>query len=215
MSSKGVDALRRKFDNRLAQIAGAVTMYAIIKSVDVHKRTCTVTIDGADFTDVLLYTIENKDLNGFVFIPTVDSVVLVSRIGASNELYVSMFSEVNRVLLTIGDKVKISIDDKELRYENDKVSLKVNGEKVELNAEKVVFNGGDNKGIVKIHELTEKINALVDAHNTHTHTLISGTVAVAGSATSQSNPAPITVPAITTKAQKLNMADYENDKVKH
>lgn len=175
------------------------TIYAVVKSVEQDKRTCNVTIDDAEFTDVLLYSVENVDLKGFVMIPKVDSTVLVSRIGGSNELYVSMFSEVDKVLLTIGDKV----------------SMQITEETVEVDAEKIVFNGGHNKGLVKIEELTDKINALVDAFNSHTHKLMSGTVVVSGSPTSQTNPAPIEVPAITAKTQKLNKTDYENEKITH
>ena len=45
--------------------------------------------------------------------------------------------------------------------------------------------------------------------------LASGTVAVTGSPSAQSNPAPITVPAIQQKANKLNKADYEDETIKH
>lgn len=199
----------------LLKSSSSATIYATVKSVDEDKRNCMVAIDDAEFTDVLLYSVENADLKGFVMLPKIDSTVLVSRIGGSNELYVSMFSEIEKVLLTVGDKVEVALDDKELICKNDKVSLKINGENVELDAEKIIFNGGDNNGLVKIQELTDKINALVDAFNNHTHMLMSGTVAVSGSPTNQSNPAPIEVPAIIAKAQKLNKTDYENDKIKH
>lgn len=212
-NNRAIDELRSAFFG--AGNNAGDTFYATVESVDESARTCSVTTHEATFEDVLLHAVTDASIKGFCMIPATGSVVLVSRIGGSNELLVSLFSDIDRVLLTIGDKVEASIDDKELTYVSDKVSLKINGENVELNAEKVVFNGGDNKGMVKIQELTDKINALVDAHNSHTHTLMSGTVAVAGSATSQSNLAPITVPAITAKAQKLNKADYENEKVKH
>ena len=42
-------------------------------------------------------------------------------------------------------------------------------EKVEVTAENVIFNGGENDGLVKISELTNKLNELVDAFNNHTH----------------------------------------------
>lgn len=213
MSEKDLAEIRQAFfgtDNS----TGAFT--AKIKSVDADKRLCIV-VDHEDmeYEEVLLYSVENVDLKGFVMIPKVDSTVLVSRIGGSNELYVAMFSEVEKVLLTIGDKVEVALDDKELIYKNDKVNLKINGKNVEVDAEKIVFNGGHNKGLVKIEELTDKINALVDAFNSHTHKLMSGTVVVSGSPTSQTNPAPIEVPAITAKTQKLNKTDYENEKITH
>ncbi|WP_181215098.1 hypothetical protein [Phocaeicola faecicola] len=79
--------------------------------------------------------------------------------------------------------------------------------------ETIIINGGKLGGLINIETLTEKINKLVDAFNSHT--LASGAVAVAGSATNQSNPAPIQVPAIQQKADKLNKGDYEDEKIKH
>lgn len=81
--------------------------------------------------------------------------------------------------------------------------------------ETIVINGGQLGGLINIEALTEKINDLVDSFNGHTHMLASGSVAVAGSATNQSNPAPIEVPAIQQKANKLNKSDYEDETVKH
>ena len=81
--------------------------------------------------------------------------------------------------------------------------------------ETIVINGGQLGGLINIEALTEKINDLVDSFNGHTHMLASGSVAVAGSATNQSNPAPIQVPAIQQKANKLDKSDYEDETVKH
>lgn len=41
-------------------------------------------------------------------------------------------------------------------------------------AEKVILNGGSLGGLVNIGELTEKLNALVDAFNSHTHQGVHG-----------------------------------------
>lgn len=87
-------------------------------------------------------------------------------------------------------------------------------ERVEMTGE-VVYNDGQLGGLVKIKELTDKINELVKTFNSHTHTLQKGTVAVTGSATAQSNTSPIVVPAITSKAKELKAEDYEDKKIKH
>lgn len=87
-------------------------------------------------------------------------------------------------------------------------------ERVEMTGE-VVYNDGQLGGLVKIKELTDKINELVQAFNSHTHTLQTGSVAVTGSATSQSNTVPIEVPAVSSKAKELKAEDYEDQSVKH
>ena len=42
--------------------------------------------------------------------------------------------------------------------------------------------------MVKIEQLTQKLNEFISAFNSHTHEIPTGVVAVAGSATAQSNP---------------------------
>ena len=81
--------------------------------------------------------------------------------------------------------------------------------------ESITINGGELGGLIKIQELTDKINALVDKFNNHTHSLASGTVNVAGSMGASTNAAPISVPAVTSKATKLDKKDYEDETVKH
>lgn len=81
--------------------------------------------------------------------------------------------------------------------------------------ETVVINGGQLGGLINIEALTEKINALVKAFNDHTHMLPAGAVAVVGSPSSQSNPAPIQVPAIQQKADELVKDDYEDVTITH
>ncbi len=77
--------------------------------------------------------------------------------------------------------------------------------------EKIIVNGGELGGLIKIQELTDKINALVEAFNGHTHLLPAG--AVITSAGPSTNP--VNVPAITKKAAKLNKKDYEDETIKH
>lgn len=83
------------------------------------------------------------------------------------------------------------------------------------NVEKVIFNGGELGGLIKIEELTKKlndltgkVNALVDAFNSHTHI-----VNTTGTAAAQSGSAAPTSPA--QKAATFNQSDYEDTKIKH
>ena len=75
--------------------------------------------------------------------------------------------------------------------------------------------GGGLGGMVKIEQLTQKLNEFISAFNSHTHEIPTGVVAVAGSATAQSNPAPVMVPAITSQHPSVAVSDYEDEKVKH
>jgi hypothetical protein len=70
--------------------------------------------------------------------------------------------------------------------------------------DRIIINGGELGGLVKIQELTDKINELVDVFNSHSHD-----VATTGTAAAQTGIAsPITSPAI-----KFNKNDYENSTI--
>lgn len=77
--------------------------------------------------------------------------------------------------------------------------------------ERIEINGGQLGGLINIESLTDKINALVDAFNGHTHTIPSSAITCGP----YPNSTPVTVPAITSKASKLDKSDYEDDTVKH
>jgi hypothetical protein len=81
--------------------------------------------------------------------------------------------------------------------------------------ESITINGGELGGLVKIQELTEKINELVDAFNRHTHTIATGAIATTGTAAAQANAKPVTVPAVMTKADRLRKEDYEDIAITH
>lgn len=156
--SKEIDNIRSLFNSRLAG-AGASTFYAEVTKVDESARTCTVLIDEIEYENIALYAVELPDLKGFVFIPAVGSAVLVSRIGGER-YYVTMFSEIDKVLLTIGEKVEAAMDAAELTYTNDKVSLKITGTDVELTADQITLNGGCFDGLVKVRELEKNLDSI-------------------------------------------------------
>ncbi|MBR4199232.1 MAG: hypothetical protein IKQ94_10735 [Bacteroidales bacterium] len=66
----------------------------------------------------------------------------------------------------------------------------------------IIINGGQNNGLVNINDLTDKLNALVNAFNSHTHE-----VRVGGSAGTASQ--------IVARATQFNASDYEDTKIKH
>lgn len=79
-------------------------------------------------------------------------------------------------------------------------------ESVEFLIDDFSFNSGDLGGLIKIEELTNKLNGLVQSFNSHTHI-----VSTTGTAAAQSG----TAKAVVTKAAKFKKSDYENTKIKH
>ena len=189
-SEKEIREVRMMLSERLRNAAKAA-MYGTVKSVDENARTCDVQIGGIVYEGVLLYSVEKENLRGRVLIPKRESAVIVARIDASDRLYVALFSEIDKVVFTC------------------------DGERIEASAPKIVLNGGELGGLINIEPLTRKINDLIEAFNTHTHTIPSGAVAVTGSASAQNNPKPVEVPAPASKHDKVRRGDYEDTNVTH
>ncbi|MBR3659075.1 MAG: hypothetical protein IKN61_04105 [Bacteroidaceae bacterium] len=73
-------------------------------------------------------------------------------------------------------------------------------EKIEIDAtDKIIFNGGNNKGLIQIEKLTQKLNELVIAINAHTHPVVSG------SATG----------VMVSALSPFSSSDYEDTKITH
>lgn len=99
--------------DQLCELIGSLqrpTLYGTVKSVDESKRTCSVGIGGIVREGVLLYAVKDDVKKGFCFIPKVGSKVLISTFNETRS-FVSMFSEVDKVLLTIST-TELKITDK-------------------------------------------------------------------------------------------------------
>lgn len=101
--SREIEEARRLLEQRLRQ-ARSNTFYGTVESVNETARTCDVRVGGIVYDEVLLFAVENEKLKGAVMIPCKGSIVLVSRIADSSRMYVAMFSEIDKILVTIGDK---------------------------------------------------------------------------------------------------------------
>lgn len=90
--------------------------------------------------------------------------------------------------------------------EIDKVLLKIEDTEININNEKIVMNGGNLGGLIKIEKLTEKLNDLVNAFNNHTHT----TTATIGPSSSVGE---ISTPVAGASA--FTSSDYEDKNITH
>ncbi|MBN2814985.1 MAG: hypothetical protein JXQ80_12960 [Bacteroidales bacterium] len=141
---------------------------ATVKEVDETEFFCTVETDtDIQYTDVRLRAVIDSELKGFCFIPKVESLVLVGRIGNSNQLYVQLFSEIEKILFTWGDDVEILFD-------MEKIFLRMKERSIEITEEAITFNAGDkgsfatdiNKLVDKISAIEEDINSLKQVFTT-------------------------------------------------
>lgn len=197
MSGKSIDSLRRQFNERLSAASGG-TFYATIESVDEKMRTCSVAIDGVIFNEVMLHAVADDKLKGFCFIPKIDSTVLVSRIAGSNMMFVAMFSQVDKVLLTVGEKVELTIT----------------GDKVELKADEIVFNGGENKGLVKVEQLQKNLDSL-KTYVEAIHAALPSAFSAVGAAMLSNGAAGGTAYTTAMAGKSVVLENMENQKIKH
>lgn len=165
-------------------------MSASVDSVQEAERTisCTVVLGEGELklTDVNLQSEPN---DGFILIPAVDTDVLICMM-PDNSAYVVLCNDIDKIICVINN--------------NNSYVFDSNG---------FVWNGGNNGGLVKVIELTQKVNNLenlvndlVTKYNTHTHvlTLSAGTGTAA--------PTTSVETTILTPTQR---ADIEDTKIKH
>lgn len=190
--------------------AAGLELYSKVCSVDAvdeKARTvdCTPIDEGAPLLGVNLQANQESE-DGVVLFPAVGSYVVVSFLEPSVAVVV-LCEKVDKIGLKIGKTTAELVD--------GQVDIAVQDTTVKINPDGVIINGGGLGGMVKIQELTQKLNDFITAFNNHTHELPTGAVAVTGSATAQTNPAPVMVPAISSPHSSVSVSDYEDEKVKH
>ncbi|MEG1673212.1 MAG: hypothetical protein RR298_06810 [Alistipes sp.] len=206
--------------------AAGLELYAkvcTVDTVDEKARTvdCTPIDEGAPLLGVNLQANQEGE-HGVVVFPAQGSYVVVVFLNPAAALVV-LAEKVDKIQLKIGDttaevvdgQIDIAIKDTTAKLTGGQVDVAVKDTTLKMSPEGVVINGGGLGGMIKIRELTAKVNELIDAFNNHTHEIPSGSVAVTGSATAQANAAPVSVPAITSRHKAVVVSDYEDKKVKH
>lgn len=131
--SKEIDEIRRKFNGMMGDMVRNV-IQGVVTEVNEDEFTCTVRVDDAvDYFDVRLRGLVKADLQGLAFIPKAQSVVLVSPIGGSNELFVCQYTEIDKVVFTDND-LSLTIDTEKLSMARGDVTVTSDGSSTVLKA---------------------------------------------------------------------------------
>ena len=161
---KGNEGIRRMFERRLQEAAETV-FYGEVSAVNEGSRTCTVVMEDIPYENVLLYAVENTELKGQVLIPRIGSTVLVERI-ANDRYFVAMFSEVAKVLLTIGENTIVEVSEECVRIQaGEKTTVTADAEKCLLQVGESVVKATE-KGLTFIKGgagLKKTLEELIDA----------------------------------------------------
>jgi hypothetical protein len=150
------EEIRRKL--REMTVGNEQVFLAIVKEVNEDEFVCTVEVNAdIKYIDVRLRSVIDPEKQGFCFIPKVDSLVFVGRIGNSNELYVAMFSEIDKVIFVSPDETtSLLITEQKVELISGDRSLLIDGENGVI-----VFNGNDkNSFATDINKLIERLNTI-------------------------------------------------------
>lgn len=164
------------------------------KATNIDKDKCVCDVDlgnGATLHVVKLKAIEDDKENGLVIIPKEGTMVCAAMLeGIEANWVIVQYSAIDSWQITTDSGSRITIAD--------------DG--------KVLLNGDDHKGIVKVKELTEKLNAIEDDIN-NLKNVFSGWTAV-----SQDGGAALKGAAAAWYAQQITKtqeSDLKNDNVQH
>ena len=178
---------------QLAGVLGlkqATFVTANVDSVQEADRTLTVTtILGESSSTITGVNLQSEPNDGFILVPTVNTEVIVC-IMPDNSAYMFKCNDIDKIICVIDSTNSYIFD--------------TNG---------FVWNGGSNGGLVKVIDLTTKlnnlenlVNDLVTKYNTHTHT----TTCASGAGT-----ASPTTATETTSLTPTVRANIENTKISH
>jgi beta-mannanase len=197
-----IEAVQRMTGTQLSD--SVKVLAATVDTVDEARRTCTVTTVSSQGS----VTIENVQLmasidDGILMVPAVDSTVIIAY-STFNQPFVVLFSGLEKVLIVGGE------NNASVQIDGDGLILEIADTKLTIEDGKMTLNDGAMGGLVKVIELTQKLNALENkvnsllaAYNAHVH---SGVTTGPGS----SGPTPSQVTGTLTPTQR---ADIENDKI--
>lgn len=184
----------------LNDVSGNTLMYGNVVSVDEDNNTMDVRVGDNNLviTGISLAIISGGDASVFCY-PEINSLVLLAMPYNQTENTMCLrFTTITKAI------VKIKDYSCEISQENISL-LSAGGASMVIEGEDIVFNGGSLDGLVTINELTEKLNALVNAFNSHIHT----TTATVGS-----SPTVGIISTSTTQASLFNATDYMNNNIK-
>jgi hypothetical protein len=164
--------------------SGLEVFGARVKAVDRKRRTCDVVVDdNLTLYGCRLNAVVDDYENAVLAVPAMDSVVAVQALnGDMKNLIVVSVSEIESVNVAVGE-MSVSISERD-----------------------VVFNGGDNGGLVKVSEMVSwmlKVSTDMQTLKTQLSAWpVAGNGAPLGLVFSPATPTP-------------KVADFEDKKVKH
>lgn len=195
----------RNIIRELAKTDGeTVALVCTVDAVDEKARTidCTPLNEGAPLLGVNLQA--NQGANyGFWLYPEVGSFVIVGFVADGAAGVVLSTEKIKQAEVVIGDTSAV--------MDADGCRIKTANMSANINADNIIFNGGKLNGLVKIDDLTKRLNTIENEIN-KLKGIMAGWVPVA-----QDGGAALRTAAADWSADTLLLtkrSDYENEKIK-
>lgn len=162
-----------------------------VQNIDEDKRICEIAVDDElTLFNCRLNAVIDTYTDHLLIVPKEGSAVAFLSVGGNlTDTVIIAYSEVEKVLLTIGETTISIIDGK------------------------IEINGGELGGLVNIQQLTTKLNALVDWCKNHTHSGVITAVSGGSGAPAIGTPGNSAPP--TTSPSDFDKDDYEDTKITH
>ncbi len=195
----------RNIIRQLAQPDGeTVALVCTVDEVDKTARTinCTPINEGAPLLGVNLQANQEADY-GFCLFPEKGSFVVVGFVADGAAGVVLLTEKIESAEIVIGDTSAV-MDAVGFRIKTEKMSA-------DINRENIIFNGGDLGGLIKIEDLTKRLN-LIENDINKLKTAMSGWTPVP-----QDGGAALKTAAASWYGAQLTTTkrgDYENTKIK-
>lgn len=196
----------RNIIRQLAQPDGeTVALVCIVDAVDEKARTidCSPLNEGAPLLGVNLQANQGSDCGIWIY-PEVGSFVIVGFVAEGAAGVVLSTDKIKQAEIVIGQTSAI-IDAGGCRIKTANMSA-------DINADNIIFNGGNLNGMVKIDDLTTRLNIIEKDINNLKTVLASGWTPVP-----QDGGAALKAAAAAWAAASLTetvRSDYENTKIK-
>ena len=144
----------RNIIRQLAQTDGeTVALVCTVDEVDKTARTidCTPINEGAPLLGVNLQANQETDY-GFCLFPEKGSFVVVGFVADGAAGVVLLTEKI--------ESAEIVIDDTSAVMDADGLRIKTEKMSADINRENIIFNGGDLGGLIKIEDLTKRLNLI-------------------------------------------------------
>lgn len=181
---------RKKIREAIKELgkAGAYEVFSgKVATVNEQDATCEVEIDDNLLVPAVRLRAVVTDLLGFWVLPKINSDIIIAQIDGGTDFIIVQAAEIDKLFISIGNKT------------------------FEFNANEAVFNSGANGGLVKVIELTQKVNAIENKLNAILTALNATVIPLAPSGTYPLSTVFGSISALVNTVR----ADIENADVKH